>query len=514
MELLPLELIEEVAKYLSFDDIKACSAVNGQWRRAFDNNRIWKRFHTFHKKYFRKQAIKVRKSKYFLGGCKSKKHVFREIRLGKNLVNGKYDLVRVDVGRLYCDNLLDVVDDDGNHWLFVSCAKNYNFESCHLIEVWNMNDEPIKHQSKETPLSVTKRLIDSHMRAIKDKLYYIVDNILIAFEFKCPEYRLAVLFQVSCPDPLEFLRDLSSQIAMVCKTNMVLGFVFTWVHFLKAIKPWVHIWDEDTTFLYKNYSDSLVDAFRAAPREFTSNFGPSTPCMEVRDGGSSSDNVLLVYKVLRQGVVVLSVDLFSLKTRQYTQILARSDNLRVQLVYCEFVNEVVVIFYYRLHRLEDGGNVRVPALICCSSDGKWSYEPKVTSSGYNSHYNITTTNEGKEVLVLDSCGEIIVFDVFEQNEISRFRITYGEIIGTFIKNNLLIVREQQIKKTVQSVWDFKLGKYLYEFHELQSLPHETDGYKFSFINSYRSPPKIFAIKDPQYYYSRQCNGEIVIISFL
>lgn len=515
LSLLPQELIEEVAKYLSLDDIIACSAVNRQWRRAFDSDRIWKRFHTFHKKYFKKQVKKVRKSKYFFGGCKSKKRVFREMQVGKNLVNGKYDLVRVDIGRLYCDNLLDVVDDEGNHWLFVSCAKNYNFESCHLIEVWNMNDEPVKHQSKETPISVTKRLIDSHMKATKDRLYYMVNNILIAFEFKRPEYKLAVLFRVPNPNPLESIRGITSQTAMVIKPNMVLAFVFTWAHFVEAEVPWVHIWDEDITLLYKNYSDHQLDEIRESPK-YNSNRPSSldsTPFLEVRDGGISSDNVLLVYKVVRQGVIVLSVDLFNLKTRQYSSLLARTDNERVQLIYCEFVSEVVVVFYYRLNRQSEGGNMRVPTLFCCSSDRRWSYEPQVTSGGNNPYYNVTTANEGKQVLVLDSCGEITVFDVFEQREISRFRITYNENIGTYIKKNVLIVREQQINKTTQSVWDFKSGKYLYAFDELQSLSHETDNYKFSFIKSYSSPPKIFAIKDPQYYYSRQCNGEILIISF-
>lgn len=513
---LPTELIEEVAKYLRLDDISACSRVNSQWRRAFDNDRIWKRCYTFHQNYFSKQVIRVRtSSKYFFGGCKAKKHVFQELQVEKNLVNRKYDLVRVDIGRLYCDNLLDVVDDDGNHWLFVSCAKNYDFENCHLIEVWNMNDEPFKHQSKETPVSVTKRLIHSQMRTIKDKLYYMVDNVLIAFEFKRPEYRLTVLFQVVCPHSLEFIRGTLIQSAMVWKPNKVLGFVYTPMHVDLARVPWVHVWDEDMTLLYRNYSIDEWDYMRAMS-EFTDDFRFSKAFLEVRDGGSSSDNVVLIHKVCmeRGAPPVLSVYLFSLKTFKYLSLLVTTEN--AEFSYCEFVNEVFIIFYYRLHRPSQAGDSskRVPTLFCCSSNRKWSYEPKLTSRGNNPHYNITTANEGKEVLVLDSYGEISVFDIFEQKEISRFRITCGENIGTFIKNNLLIVQQQQRNKTIQSVWDFKLGKHLYDFDELQSLSHEVDGYKFFFIKSYRSPPKIFAIKDTQCYYSRQCNGEIVMISFL
>lgn len=122
---LPALVIEEVAEYLDLNDIIACSGVCSQWRTAFDSDVIWKRFSTFNKDYLKKQrANQKNTSNYFFGGCKSKKDVFRELQVGRNLVEGKYDLVKIDIGRWYCDNFLDLVDDDGNHWLFISCAEN------------------------------------------------------------------------------------------------------------------------------------------------------------------------------------------------------------------------------------------------------------------------------------------------------------------------------------------------------------------------------------------------------
>lgn len=372
-----------------------------------------------------------------------------------------------------------------------------------------MNDKPILHQALESPLGETKRLLDSQMRAYKNKLYYWESNILIAFEFSRPEYNLTVIFQIFCPH----VQGIRNYNAMVWKPNMVLGFVFTDMHSQLSKVPWVRVWGEDSSLLYKSYSvDEEHDMEHRIHERLGSLNRPAS--LIVKDGGSS-DNVLLAYEFCFGDLQTLSVLLFNIKTFKYTSLLViKSEGLLfcerpIKLKYCELDNQTVVVYYKLNSQLGLGSREDwVSKLLWCSTDEKILYEPDLRSKGFN--LSISTADGGKKVLVFDNASEkVSVFDVFQSKEISAFRIPLCGNMGTLVRNNLRIIQEEKGSNTL-ALYDFKQGKRLYDFEKLQ----ESRDYMFTFSKAYRSPSKIFGTKHSNDQYARYCNGEIVMISFL
>lgn len=73
--------------------------------------------------------------------------------MGQNVTSGNYHQEVIEVGAGFCDCVKEVVDDAGNHWLFVSLYDGEQIDGYNKIKIWNLNSTPATlHRCTQTPL--------------------------------------------------------------------------------------------------------------------------------------------------------------------------------------------------------------------------------------------------------------------------------------------------------------------------------------------------------------------------
>ncbi|XP_054281493.1 uncharacterized protein LOC128999146 [Macrosteles quadrilineatus] len=246
MEDLPAELIEEIAKYLSYEDVLNCSHVSTIWENTFNLDRVWRRFCTLNPNYFLK---KISKLSYPLNNntsisaepCQFKELFLKEQFVKENLFTEKYHVEEIDLYKQYVDCVRESVDDRGNHWLFLSLMDGRISRNEHKIKVYKINDNAVLQSISITPQGKTTRNLNTELEHHNEKLFYIVDHVVLIHNFANPEYELKYTSYVEFSKPPNSFYSLK----MLCPKSLIAGFLYTNHHVLQELSPSYRVWNED-----------------------------------------------------------------------------------------------------------------------------------------------------------------------------------------------------------------------------------------------------------------------------
>lgn len=485
---LPLELVDAIAVYLSFEDVCACSEVNTQWKQAFNLNSIWKRFCFFHPNYFDCQVSKLKCSP-MIEDCKSKIQAFNEFSVRSNHLSGSFHITEVPYGSLYCDSVLDFVDDVGNHWLFMSCMDGMMFESEHYVYVWNMNDGASLHCQIKTPVGKIGRIFLSEIKMLKDKLFIAFENNALIYEFAYPVYKLkfinkVVLKQNSVP-------DLINNIKILTVGNCIVGGLHSNTHAQEKLTPLIYVWNADGVLIYNK--QSKLHRLRDIAN---SQFYPVC-YMHSND----IDKLIFAIKVERTCFIIL---MFDVSLLQFTDFFVEKQN--IELCSLDIFGNIVSLLY-----VEERTNLIIECYTV--GDCKLIFNIQLENKDLPFHALVKGTDCGDLIFFTDKT--FCVFNLSTKKQISSFKALRGRQCGlTVLSSVLLMIRSKIGNNICHEVWNYKSGSILYVLDFPFSPDFKQNYYKFTCVQNYIYPPKIIAYKDPLANYPIYSKSNMfVVISF-
>lgn len=495
---LPEDLIITLAKYLDYGDLSACSAVNHRWDQAFNVNSVWKRVCSFHPEYFSKQTCKTDSLivDTSSGFCKRKQLAANERFVGSNVLKGNYAVSKVELGLIYCDTEFDSVDSSGNHWLFLSCTYNNSFDRPHMIQTWNLNDDPILHSTVETPLK--GRMLDSMMQLATDKLFYVTPTHVLIYTFDHPRFELKLLCLINTEVP-GIPRHIPKAYGTVLAddTHVIVSFLYTSYHISHDLAPFFQVWDNNGNCVCKSYDDvSFVSKLQ-------STYLSVSPVLQITSNGKNK--ILVAYNYVDGDRKCWDLVIFDVNNLSFGEF-----HLRIKyLLESDMIGNIVWIVHS-----EDNGTTTLFAK-CYDIDGRTVFETKVGKAGFVLFRFIEV--EGNVLLaIMDVDSQIfLLYDVLKQKEITRHTLEIKcQVFDMILASNYLsLVKYLKGKTVTYEVWNFKDGTKLYTLNVLSELD-EGQGLDIICINNVSFPPKIIAYGDPMSCYPKVGQeGKLAVISY-
>ncbi|XP_054280338.1 uncharacterized protein LOC128998308 [Macrosteles quadrilineatus] len=500
---LPSEMVAAIADLLGARDIAACSGVNRSWRRAFNLDRVWRRYCSFGPEFYKDESNTVKPSFQvpFVEGvdleplCEWRVNFLKESYIMKNWEKVRFSSEEAEIHGNVCLYMKEGVDTRGNHWMFLCCTSREGLR----LQVWSLKDFPCLQTSmkmydisKFIEEAVQNEAVRFNLHLSGQRLLFIVNNLISVYDFSPPHYKISFLCTLSVVHTHPFfvpkrLPQLPS--GSVCEVrvveNLLFAVTYMAIHVSQQFSPSVHVWDMEKSV---KVNDHCVFESKESPFE-------TVGTISLTHGISDFLIITQTYDVMTSVTVKKSrVRAFDMKRFEYSNFYVKTMSPVIWsavagevLVFCELLSSQerdCVFHFYDLH----------------------SNKCLLQTSTYNIYDPEKISSSGSKFAFIDLNSEVRVFDILTQESFaSKLHPSRNRLKTLTLVNDHLLLLESKYKGTKRSFEDVLITSYeIWDFLNkpkpvrLDRCFRSVRRTKFTFMKDCRVPPKLLTLVHPLY----------------